>query len=176
MLDEYPVSIGTFVMGVPTSVNPSNIPSGAELAQVFESTADIKAITSKKVRNHHKKKRGRPKRDPNEGWPKRPLSAYNIFFKEYRNKLIGHGIKDGQRIDCHRTKKGYSRMKEPRKRRKKHGLITFAELAKSVGAKWKEMSDREKAQYKEIAKRNAEEYARALKAFLDERSKKAIGN
>ena len=171
MLDKSSVSIETWTMGVPACIDPSSIPSGAELAQVFKS-ADVELSSLKKARNHPMKKRGRPKRDPSEGWPKRPLSAYNIFFKEYRNRLIGHEIKDEETSDRNRSKKAYSRMKQPRKRRKKHGLITFANLAKSVGTKWKEMSDNEKVFYREIAKRNAEEYARELKAFLKQRSQK----
>ena len=173
MLDRAPVSIETWLMDVPASIDPSSIPSGAELAQVFQSP-NVNVHSSKRERIHPTKKRGRPKRDPNEGWPKRPLSAYNIFFKEYRNKLIGHEIKDVRSSQHLRTKRGYSRMRQPRKRRKKHGLITFADLAKSVGTKWKEMGECEKSFYKDIAKRNADEYSKVLGAFLKKRSQQKL--
>jgi len=173
MLDKAPISIETWLLGVPASIDPSSIPSGAELAQVFKST-NVNVLSSERVKNHTKKKRGRPKRDPKEGWPKRPLSAYNIFFKEYRNKLIGHELKDERSTQRLRTKKGYCRMKQPRKRRKKHGLITFANLAKSVATKWKEMDEREKAIYQDVAKKNADKYARDLRFFLKKRSQQKL--
>jgi len=171
MFSVSPISIETWIMEDPTIMDPSSIPCGAELAKEFISP-DVKVLSKKRVKKTQTKKRGRPKRDPNEGWPKRPLSAYNIFFKEYRNKLIGHDIKDVESSDQLQSKKGYNRMKQPRKRRKKHGLITFADLAKSVGTKWKEMNELEKSVYKETAKINAEEYARVLKVFLKKRSQK----
>jgi len=55
--------------------------------------------------------------------PKRPLSAYNIFFKEEREKLL-----------------------EEQRRARELG-IGFANLAKTVAAKWKQLSDEEKVPF-----------------------------
>jgi len=114
-----------------------------------------------------KTKRGRPKRNPAEGWPRRPLSAYNIFFKDYRQKILGAETFD-QPIDeeAEKSLKPHSR----RKRRKKHGKISFSGLAKSVGLMWKELSPETMAYYERQAKESRDAYQKEIKVFLEKRN------
>jgi len=118
-----------------------------------------------------KNKRGRPKRNPAEGWPKRPLSAYNIFFKECREKIVGadKGEEDEKEEGNNDPTKPSSR----RKRRKKHGKISFGGLAKSVGKMWKELSADQMTYYEQKAEQSREAYRKEIKVFLEERNKSA---
>lgn len=60
-----------------------------------------------------------------KGMPKRPLSAYNLFFAEERRRLLYH------------TKEDDSSARESNGRRKRK--IGFAGLARAVAAKWKSL-------------------------------------
>mmetsp|Transcript_11538 Transcript_11538/g.24306 ORF Transcript_11538/g.24306 Transcript_11538/m.24306 type:complete len:383 (+) Transcript_11538:207-1355(+) len=84
-------------------------------------------------------------RDP-RAKPKRPLSAYNLFFQYERDLLLqSKPSKKGQSHDeMHRTI-----LNNPSERRNRsktvrpppHGKIGFAELARMIGKKWKTLDD-----------------------------------
>jgi len=124
-----------------------------------------------------KKRRGRPKRDPTEGWPKRPLSAYNIFFKHERQKLLdSRGPQASDDVPKVDEVKGSGSRKS---RSKKHGIISFSDLAKTIGATWKNMSEKEKDPYKTLAESYMTTYRKEMEIFLSKRKKdkgEAAGN
>mmetsp|Transcript_18283 Transcript_18283/g.39877 ORF Transcript_18283/g.39877 Transcript_18283/m.39877 type:complete len:383 (-) Transcript_18283:114-1262(-) len=68
--------------------------------------------------------------------PKRPLSAYNLFFKEERARIVSGSDTDS-------TSSSESRPSSPtvagtkRKHRKSHGKIGFAALAQTISKRWK---------------------------------------
>lgn len=113
------------------------------------------------------------RRKTNKDKPKRPLSAYNIFFKEERERLLEElpeavlkvdGFNDdsigakkrktgGSNADnCHASKTG---------KKKPHGKIDFQSLAKVIGKRWQNLTESDLQMYK--AKANAD-----MKRYRDE--------
>lgn len=79
--------------------------------------------------------------------PKRPLSAYNLFFKYQREKIL-------------RT------ASQPLyKPRRSHGKIGFADLARSVADEWKALDESAKKEFHERAATEKEVYERELEVW-----------
>jgi len=116
--------------------------------------------------NPKRKGRGRPKRNPKEGWPKRPLSAYNIFFKREREKLL-KSMKEPPPVNNSNSKTTRTR----KNRQAKHGKISFSDLAKTIGSKWKKLSQEEKNEYEIMAAFNLQKYREDLREFTEKRNK-----
>jgi hypothetical protein len=92
--------------------------------------------------------------------PKRPLSAYNIFFKHEREKIIT-GDNDVNLEDVlFRVKHTLKPTK--RRHRKSHGMIGFAQLAKTIAEKWKVLDRTEKAVYEAKAAIEKGKYSEQL--------------
>ena len=81
--------------------------------------------------------------------PKRPLSAYNLFFAEERQKILG------------------SRQAETSKTDKKVG---FAGLAKTVAAKWNAMDDEQKEPYIVKARVEKTRYTQLVSVWREEKA------
>ena len=152
-----------------TCVHQSNEPSykpaigtAASLSFHNQAAAPIMNLSQKINGN----KRGRPKRDPREGWPKRPLSAYNIFFKDIRQEIVGSEEDTPMYDSVGNSLKPHSR----RRRRKKHGKISFGGLAKAVGAMWKKLPAEKVAFYEARAEESREAYRKEIQLFLQKRS------
>ena len=119
-----------------------------------------------------KKRRGRPKRNPEEGWPKRPLSAYNIFFKNERQKLLKLNALKSMETDFDKMYINEASMKKSRG--KKHGIISFVDLSRTIAIKWKEMTEEAKFPYKSQANQNMIIYRREMKDFLTHRRNSGV--
>lgn len=125
-------------------------------------------------------KKARPKKPKNK--PKRPLSAYNIFFKDERAKILA-GIpdkkegeeeeddegkeKDGDKAD-NEDEKDTDGKKTVGKKRKRvpHGKIGFESLAKIVGQRWKELPPEELDTYKKRAEEDMKRYRKEMEAYV----------
>lgn len=112
--------------------------------------------------------------------PRRPLSAYNIFFKEQRALIIGKpvtvesvsGISRAQILqndeeEVHDEKGGTqtSFARKKRAHRKTHGKISFANLAKQIGAAWNSLSTRGKKKYADGAAKEKTRYQEELRIY-----------
>lgn len=108
----------------------------------------------------------RKRRSPEKPWkkpkdmPKRPLSAYNLFFRDERERLLSAG-RSG---DSNKKPEAASneKSKSGGKKSKKTSGIGFANLAKTIAAKWKELSDEVKAPYEKIAAEEKKVYDAAV--------------
>ena len=126
--------------------------------------------TYKKPSSNVVRRRGRPKRDPTEGWPKRPLSGCNIFFKHERKRLRyssstlppPHNVKETSKAGIHSEDLPEN-----------HCAMTFVDLAKKIGSNWKKLTEAERAFYNTLAEPNMNTYREELKAFLAKRQQEA---
>jgi hypothetical protein len=84
--------------------------------------------------------------------PKRPLSAYNIFFRKERQALLGEDI----------AKEHVITDQSRRKHRKTHGKIGFADMARMVGEKWKKLDTTKKQAFEEQADHEKTRYIQEL--------------
>jgi hypothetical protein len=115
------------------------------------------------LEDESKKSRKKPK-----DRPKRPLSAYNIFFKEERNRIL-----ESLPVQPPKTEDsvesfvdGEGGQKKRRKRKRKgpapHGKIGFESLAKLIGKRWQELDEAEMSIYKGKAEEDMQRYKREM--------------
>ena len=81
--------------------------------------------------------------------PKRPLSAYNMFFRDQRKILL-------KSLPLNRRKEDI---------RRGHGKISFQDLAKVIGAKWRDVDPEEKSRYEKIAEEGRNKYRERMKEW-----------
>ena len=140
-----------------------------------------------------KHKKGRPKYDPSEGRPKRPLSAYNLFFRDQREKLIRD--KSKEHLDANpddvfeqnsevytepgdqedpakegKRKRGRPRGPNYKPQKAPHYKITFQDLAKEISKAWNTASTELLEEYKEKAAAEMIKYRAAMSAWKEKKS------
>ena len=125
-----------------------------------------------------KKKGAATIRDP-DAKPKRPLSAYNLFFQYERDMLLrSKPSKEGQSHETmHMTI--HNDPSERRNRSKTvrpppHGKIGFAELAKIIGAKWKSLDDPARKHFQDLAAVEKKRYVQECKQWKERMERKKL--
>jgi hypothetical protein len=81
--------------------------------------------------------------------PRRPLSAYNIFFQNQRRMIVNGESSMPFTLQTPRAPRATRCRK--RLHRKMHGKIGFVDLAKTIGRKWKSLNVEEKKPYLKLA-------------------------
>lgn len=134
-------------------LGPWSATSAGLLGKMAEASSDSK---NKKSRKKCKDK------------PKRPLSAYNIFFKEERGRIL----EDLPEADPQPAVDG----KPTRKRKKKpHRKIGFESLAKTIGQRWQELSPEKIEYYKGKAAEDMQRYKAQMEEYVA-KQKNAVGS
>jgi HMG (high mobility group) box len=110
--------------------------------------------------------------------PRRPLSAYNLFFSEERERILKEiekkeGKDDeipGAEAPEEEKPKALLRPlipaeKKRRPHRKTHGKISFQELARMVGERWKNLPDDERKYYQDLAQEDMKRQKAAMEEY-----------
>jgi hypothetical protein len=121
--------------------------------------------------------------------PKRPLSAYNIFFKEERNRIldslpVNAALEDNMERNPSETSFASDNSeptKKPKRKRKRkgpppHGKIGFESLAKLIGKRWQELDAETMKTYKAKADADMQRYKQEMAAYKERQSAKGTGS
>jgi len=143
-----------FVIKLRTSVSEGEM----EPAKAIELT---KAVSTSAL-NGKKTKRKRkspliPWKKP-VGMPKRPLSAYNLFFQDRRKSIMLAASESSENIQDESKK-------SLRKSSKKRSGVGFANLARTIGTEWRALEPEKKAPYNGLAGNDKNRYNREMKVW-----------
>jgi hypothetical protein len=109
-----------------------------------------------------------------EDKPKRPLSAYNLFFQLERERLVtGDDQKNVLFEEISAVCEHHKLKKEKRKHRKTHGKIGFADLARTIASRWRNLKPQTKAMYEGCAATEKARYQKDVAEWVKTQAIKA---
>jgi hypothetical protein len=109
-----------------------------------------------------------------EDKPKRPLSAYNLFFQLERERLVtGDAQKNVLLEDISAICDQHKEKKAKRKHRKTHGKIGFADLARTIAARWRNLEPLTKSMYEGCASTEKARYQKEVAVWVKDQAAKA---
>jgi len=94
------------------------------------------------------------------GKPKRPLSAYNIFFQHEREKIVTNAPDTPVTLES--LKIDSTRKLKKRRHRKSHGKIGFADLARKIAEKWKTLDKESRSVFEACALKEKARYQKEI--------------
>jgi len=120
-----------------------------------------KVVSSSDLEGKKKKRKRKspliPWKKP-EGMPKRPLSAYNLFFQDRRKGIMLAASKSNENLQD-KSKQSH------RKSTKKRSGVGFANLARTIGTEWRALQPEKKAPYDLLAANDKKRYDKEMKVW-----------
>lgn len=108
----------------------------------------------------------RPTKKKPKDKPKRPLSAYNFFFKEEREKIIKVVLaEDPSAVKQDPDDDGFLDAETIGRLKKEGGKVSFEEMGKIIGQRWKNIDPDRLSKYSELAAVDTERYKTEMQAY-----------
>lgn len=108
----------------------------------------------------------RPTKKKPKDKPKRPLSAYNFFFKEEREKILKVVLaEDPSKLQSDPEADDFLDEKAILRLKKEGGKVSFEEMGKIIGQRWKNIDPDRLSTYSEMASEDTERYKTEMQAY-----------
>jgi len=108
----------------------------------------------------------RPTKKKPKDKPKRPLSAYNYFFKEEREKIVKVVLaEDPSAVKQDPDDDGFLDAETIGRLKKEGGKVSFEEMGKIIGQRWKNIDPDRLAKYAELAAVDTERYKTEMQKY-----------
>jgi len=107
--------------------------------------------------------------------PKRPLSAYNYFFKEDRARLVAIVQNEDNATEL-REKNPDITDEVVSKLLKNDGKISFAEMGKIIGKRWKDITKEKKDRYNNLASHDTDRYKAEMHKYNEKQEEIRVKN
>eukprot|EP00549_Striatella_unipunctata_P005362 CAMPEP_0118690688 /NCGR_PEP_ID=MMETSP0800-20121206/10259_1 /TAXON_ID=210618 ORGANISM="Striatella unipunctata, Strain CCMP2910" /NCGR_SAMPLE_ID=MMETSP0800 /ASSEMBLY_ACC=CAM_ASM_000638 /LENGTH=267 /DNA_ID=CAMNT_0006588375 /DNA_START=365 /DNA_END=1168 /DNA_ORIENTATION=+ len=139
-------------------------PSKNTYSALLAATTALDNLETKPIKKNGKTTKKKSWTKPKDK-PKRPLSAYNLFFQEQREIILSNGGTEPVPSKDDKARKNHKRS---------HGKIGFAALAKTVAQKWKTLEGCDKVKYEEQAAVEKTRYKVELERWNESRRLKTL--
>jgi len=108
----------------------------------------------------------RPTKKKPKDKPKRPLSAYNFFFKEEREKILKVVLsEDPSKVQTDPDAEDFLNEETIGRLKKEGGKVSFEEMGKIIGQRWKNIDPDRLAKYSEMASEDTERYKTEMQSY-----------
>jgi len=108
----------------------------------------------------------RPAKKKPKDKPKRPLSAYNFFFKEEREKILKIVLaEDPEKVENDPESEDYLSPERVGKLRKEGGKVSFEEMGKLIGQRWKNIDPDRLSKFSDLANDDTDRYKKEMISY-----------